>query len=932
MRRTFGATRAAALTLALALPAVAPLAVGSLAVAVIAPARLGAQLVHRSAAFTVTDTSVEQGRFRADARSRDTIVSTYPRAARELHYKFALNGVDNEFPPGIEHTLNLRPRGGRVVTPLHVFGVEPAPARPTPEQAGEGEDGPAAVTIRLDLRHVRAALRARGHYDPPRGPRLRALDRVTVVGDTDPLTWDVTRVRRGAPQDLVDPDGDGVYETTLRVETAYARPLDPTGRAIWARTGGFPGAPVLESPLRLHDALHRLSLEELGQLVRPDGALSAGAKWPGVWTRDVALSGVLALALVAPDALRRSLLAKLDASGRIIQDTGTGGSWPISTDRHTWSLAAWELYAVTGDRAWLRTAHDAIARAADADRHAAFDPATGLVRGESSFLDWREQSYPRWMQPADIAASQASGTNAVHAGAYRALARMARALGGDDARRAPAWDARADSVVAGMRAHLWRPALGRLAPFRYGRIAPSLAPGYEALGEALAALVGAVPVGAAPVRAAPARLPNEARDGGSVTAAVGSWPWVPHGVATLWPYIGGVPYYHNATVWPFVTAYATWAAAEAGHGAAVEHGLATTTRAAALFLTNKENLVAETGHFEGTALNSDRQLWSVAGTLAMTYRVLFGLRPEADRLAFRPMVPPPYAGTWTLRGVRWRGATLDVTMRGHGRLARATLDGAPLAGGALPDTLTGAHRVELVLDGAWPADSIRLLPHRTAPATPVAAVRGARLAWAPVPGAGRYVVHRDGAPVDTVTATTYPVRAGAVLAEWQVAALDAAGLASFLSEPVRVIAPGAARTVKPSGALERAHAGHTGAGYLRLERGRHVVVRLPLRVARAGWYAIDARYANGSGPVNTEDMAAVRTLLVDGDTVGVLVMPQRGVDRWSAWGWTNVHVVRLAEGAHVLTLALTPRDENMNGRVNTALLDMLRLTPVRAPR
>jgi hypothetical protein len=36
--------------------------------------------------------------------------------------------------------------------------------------------------------------------------------------------------------------------------------------------------------------------------------------------------------------------------------------------------------------------------------------------------------------------------------------------------------------------------------------------------------------------------------------------------------------------------------------------------------------------------------------------------------------------------------------------------------------------------------------------------------------------------------------------------------------------------------------------------------------------------------------------------------------------------VRLAPGEHVLTLAYTPLDENMDRRVNTALLDHLRLT------
>ena len=283
----------------------------------IVPVVLAAQRVlYRSPAFEVTATSVRQGGFEATALGRDTIVSTYPRAAREVHFKFALNGRDNEFPPGIEHTINLRPQGGRIITPVYAFAVEPKPMLPRPEDASEGEDGDARVTIRLDLREVRRAIAERGWYKPPQGDTIRALTRVTAIGDTDPLAWDINSVREGARQELTDPDGDGIYEATLAFRTEYLRPLDGQGRALWARARDLSAFPQLTSTEPLLDALYRLSLEELTQLVRDDGALSAGAKWPGVWTRDVALSGYLALAIVVPDAVRTSLMRKVDALGR----------------------------------------------------------------------------------------------------------------------------------------------------------------------------------------------------------------------------------------------------------------------------------------------------------------------------------------------------------------------------------------------------------------------------------------------------------------------------------------------------------------------------------------------------------------------------------------------------------------------------------------
>jgi hypothetical protein len=867
--------------------------------------------LYRSDAFTITRNSVRQGRFEAVALSRDTIVSSYPRSGREMHFRFSINGADNEFRPGTEHTLYIRPTNGAIVSPVYVFGREQPPVVPTPEDFATSEEGVAQVTIRLDLRQVLRSFAETGSYDPPEGPPIRREDfgAVYAIGDVEPLSWDVRGLRPGVAAQLTDPDGDGIYTATLAIEAQYTRPRAADGRAIWARRADVSAFPQLTSPQPLLDALYRMSLEELTQLVRDDGALAAGAKWPGVWTRDVAFASVLGVAIVAPDAVRKSLMAKVDSAGRIIQDTGTGGSWPNSTDRMAWALAAWEVYAVTGDRDWLRRAYDIIRRSAQADRHAIFDAETGLAMGETSFMDWREQSYPRWMEPRDIARSQAVGTNAVHYATYVILADMARALG----EPAAEWTATADRLRGSINTHLWQPQAGYYATFRYGRAYQALEGRSDALGEALAIIYGV---------ADPARQAQIAR----------STPVVAFGAPTFWPYIPNMRRYHNGALWPFVSAFWTWAAGQAGNTAAVEHGLASIYRPAALFLTNKENMVAETGHFDGTVLNSDRQLWSVAGNLATHFRVLFGMRFRPDQLAFAPMVPPAYAGERTLSNLRYRGAVLTVTVRGHGNgVATARLDGRPVARAEVPATLTGAHTLEIVMNGRWPADRIALYENRWAPETPVAKIENGMLTWTPVPDAGRYTVYRNGKEyASTAMPYTMVGTREDSLAEWQVSA-SRAMYTSFLSEPVRVVPTGVETVARPRGApLEREHAGFTGEGYVRLTREANTRVEVPMTVACGGVYDVDARYANGSGPINTEAKAAIRTLLVDGHEAGVLVMPHRGTDLWTDWGYGTTVRVRLSAGAHVLTLAFTPLDENMDGRINTALLDHLRLTRIGA--
>ncbi len=53
---------------------------------------------------------------------------------------------------------------------------------------------------------------------------------------------------------------------------------------------------------------------------------------------------------------------------------------------------------------------------AEHDRRVVFDPNDGLYRGEQSFLDWREQSYPAWVatDTVHIGMSKALSTNVAH--------------------------------------------------------------------------------------------------------------------------------------------------------------------------------------------------------------------------------------------------------------------------------------------------------------------------------------------------------------------------------------------------------------------------------------------------------------------------------------------------------------------------------------
>jgi hypothetical protein len=92
-----------------------------------------------------------------------------------------------------------------------------------------------------------------------------------------------------------------------------------------------------------------------------------------------------------------------------------------------------------------------------------------------------------------------------------------------------------------------------------------------------------------------------------------------------------------------------------------------------------------------------------------------------------------------------------------------------------------------------------------------------------------------------------------------------------------------------------------------------------------GRYALRMRYANGTGPVNTDNNCAIRSLYVNGIFTGSLVFPQRGKDEWSNWGMTNVEWITLKKGMNLLTIRYEDFNRNMDGEINEFLLDYILL-------
>ncbi|HQW27226.1 MAG TPA: hypothetical protein PLV75_14745, partial [Saprospiraceae bacterium] len=409
-------------------------------------------------------------------------------------------------------------------------------------------------------------------------------------------------------------------------------------------------------------------------------------------------------------------------------------------------------------------------------------------------------------------------------------------------------------------------------------------------------------------------------------------PVTEYGVTCIYPQIPGIPPYHNNAIWPFVQSYWNLAAAKTGNEQVLLHGLASIYRAGAFFLTNYENMVAQTGDFLGTEINSDRMLWSMAGNLAMVYRVFMGMSFETDGLHFHPVVPEVYGGTRTLTNFKYRQATLDITIKGHGNVVqKITMDGSELKDGIVPANLTGNHTIEIELNASiktMQENGINNVVNHFTLAGPRVEKDSMLLKWGAIDQAKAYHIYKNGKFLEHTATTSYTVPAGPY-AEYKVSAVDEMEYESFTSEPVAFTPTETImefENIVPASRLP--YTNYSGLGFVEISKATNRSIECKINIEEAGDYLIDARYSNGSGPWNTDNKCAVRSLAVNFIYAGVLIFPQRGQDEWSDWGFSNSRKVKLKAGENIIRLTFEDWNHNMNVDVNTAMVDYLRVIRV----
>ncbi len=687
-------------------------------------------------------------------------------------------------------------------------------------------------------------------------------------------------------------------------------------------------------------------------------AYQTGEFWTYVWTRDLSYSVYLGLAQFDPRRAVNSLLFKTSEvkssvlggyRHQIIQDTGSGGSYPVSSDRVVWALGAdqtLKFLPADEQERFLGHVYPFLHETIEQDRCLVFDAADGLYRGEQSFLDWREQTYPGWTKDnvLPIAMSKALSVNVADYFLLNITAGYAGRLGQTaDQTRYSQW---AEDLKRSINERFFDPEIGLYSTYLLSDGVNEIrVHRYDLLGESLAILFGVA-------------------DQSKAEAILSNYPIGPHGPSVVWPQERTVPIYHNQAIWPFVTAYWIKAARQANNFTAVDAGIRSLEQLAAFNLSNMENFDFASGLaqvkgrlLEGPVINSRRQLWSVAGYLSMVQDIVFGLETSWDGIRFRPFITAQMRNDTfgsseqiELNDFNYRNTRHQVRLHfppknsineGVCLISQIKLNGKDIGDDFISSTaLQSSNQWDIYLAAPKQpknSDPLRLVDVKNERALfgPLQPVWDESRQGGITVVDGKLVLHYQNSDAATVVFNIY--RDGVLCAKavrdtnwvdtasadyhehvhrYAVEAVDPLnGNASHLTPP-RYYLSNDQQMVIPANDIEH-QGGNLVASHHFENWGQSgdSLLTKAFKIEKSGRYDIRAEFSNGAGALNTGITCAVKKLELrkaGSDKVvafGYLVMPQSG--DWNRWELSSPVIADLAAGK-TYTISISEDDASRN--------------------
>ena len=667
----------------------------------------------------------------------------------------------------------------------------------------------------------------------------------------------------------------------------------------WNQAKNTSDMPIFKAPnTPLAEAVYNLSMEEtvINKFQSEFGtAFYTGELWPKVWTRDTAMACEFSLAAIYPEIslnCAKEKVVEFEGFKVFEEDTGTGGSYPVSTDKIITYLSVWEIYLSTGDESVLEYFYDICLDNIKQDYNTVYDEESGLIKGETCGLDWRSQTYPDWMgneveeSLANIAEGKAASVNMIYLGVLQRMIETADILGKDDK---AFLQEKYDALYKAVTNRLWHDELGCYAAWEY--------PSY--MGAPLAYKIDCIANGYA--------LWFNIGTEKQLKSIAENYPLVTYGANVVYPNKQGDlehkdRIYHNRGVWPGWEAQLMLAGAQHGYDELSEEIWNSCITAAATSLVNKEVVDFTTG--EGIHVN--HQLWSIAATLSGYYKVLFGMIYDTDGITFEPYVPQWMVGPFELKNYKYCDATVDLTLTGKGsEIVSITVNGENVGTSyTLPFGATGKYTIDIVVKekaNEYTDEKVNLNDeknHVISPKMPVAKLNGNTLTWGAQSGC-TYKVWTGSEYVDCAT-NSYTIDPN-VYGAYSVVVVSRDGVWSEMSRPI-VVSPDRIKIEAENCTLKNLVKTTVSGKTVITDDFASTIERtltINVNIKEAGQYLFWACYNdNSSNDPTSCSNCAIRSVFVDGKDIGALVFPVVNFNFQ-----TSTHLLMdLTEGDHTIVV------------------------------
>ena len=523
-------------------------------------------------------------------------------------------------------------------------------------------------------------------------------------------------------------------------------------------------------------------------------------------------------------------------------------------------LSVWETYLTDGNTDHLDYFYNICYNTIMQDMNVAYDRDAGLFRGETCGLDWRDQTYPDWTSEtydsglSTIAESKTTSVNTIYCRVLEIMSKAAKVLGkGEEAEQF--WAKMAQDLKAKISERLWNSNLGQYSSWEYP----------EYMGSVLAEKTDVLGNGFA--------LWFDIGTDSQLQQISENYPLVNYGADTVYPQKQGKlananKIYHNFGVWPGWDSILMVGANYHNNKALAEEIFNSNVRGAAVSLTQKEVINYRTG--EG--VESDQQLWSIAGTLAGYYRVMFGMNYNEDGITFNPCIPGWMEGPFELSDFKYRNSNLTIKLSGKGDKVKSFMvdgESKDVNSYVFPVDSTGNHTIEIEMENSTTEYKINKSEDNlvVCPEMPVMNYLNGTLSWTQKSGL-TYKLWTGKEYID-VSGGSYTVDTG-VYGCYSLMAVSADGVCSELSKPI-VVSPAQIKVEAESGTVS--DSSYISNGYVIDKKGRSANLTLNVNIAKAGKYLLSAVY-NNSGDATSGVSCAIRSVYVDGADMGSLVFPE----------------------------------------------------------